>query len=120
MTYYLDKLIDNAFRSAMYGNTYLTSTGYSENISNGKDSSTLSLAVPGIAKEDIELEVKEEGLLTIKFLKQNQFFKSQHKSWTLSEDIDLENVVAECKDGLLTVTLPKVKRLPMSRKIEIL
>jgi HSP20 family protein len=120
MTYYLDKLIDNAFRSAMYGNTYLTSTGYSENISNGKDSSTISLAVPGIAKEDIELEVKEEGLLTIKFLKQNEFFKTQNKSWTLSEDIDVENVTAECKNGMLTVLLPKLKRLPSSRKVEIL
>jgi HSP20 family protein len=120
MTYYLDKIIDNAFRSAMYGNTYTTSTGYSENIVNNKDSSTLSLAVPGFSKEDIELEVKEEGLLTIKFLKQNEFFKTQHKSWTLSEDIDVENVTAECKDGLLTVILPKLKRLPSSRKVEIL
>lgn len=120
MTYYLEKIINNAFRSGMYGDSYVTSTGYSENITNSKDSSTLSLAVPGISKEDIELELKEEGLLTIKFLKQNEFFNTQHRSWSLSEDVDIENVTAECKDGMLTVLLPRLKRLPSSRKIEVL
>lgn len=117
---YLDKFIDNAFRSAMYGNTYMTSTGYGETISNSKDSSTLSLAVPGLSKEDIEMELKEEGLLTIKFLKESDFFKVQNKSWTLSDDVDVENVTAECKDGMLTVLLPRLKKIPSSRKVEIL
>lgn len=117
---YLDKIIDNAFRSAMYGNVYTTSTGFSENISHSKDSSTLSLAVPGLSKEDVELEVKEEGILTLRFLKKTDFFKTEHRSWSLSEDIDVENVTAECRDGMLTILLPKMKRLPSSRKVEVL
>lgn len=112
----LDRLMD----SMLYDDVYTTSTGYRETISHSKDSSTLSLAVPGVSKEDIDLEVKEEGLLTISFKKQTEFFKSKNKSWTLSDDIDVENVTAECKDGLLTVILPRMKKLPSSRKVEIL
>jgi HSP20 family protein len=117
---YLDKFIDNAFRTAMYGDVFTTSTGYKDLIRNEKEKSVISLAVPGISKDDIHLEVKEDGLLTLSFDKQTDFFRSGHKTWTLPEDIDVENVTAECKDGLLTVTLPKLKRLPSSRKVEIL
>lgn len=117
---YLDKFIDNAFRSAMYGDVFTTSTGYKDLIRDEKEKSVISLAVPGLSKDDIDLEVKEEGLLTLKFSKKTDFFDRGHRSWTLPEDIDVENVKAECKDGLLTVTLPKVKRLPTSRKVEIL
>ena len=117
---YLDKFIDNAFRTAMYGDVFTTSTGYKDLVRNEKEKSSISIAVPGISKEDIHLEIKEDGLLILAFDKQNDFFSSGQKTWTLPEDIDVENVTAECKDGLLTVTLPKVKRLPSSRKIEVL
>lgn len=117
---YLDTFIDNAFRSAFLGDVFTTSTGYKDLIKNEKEKSVISLAVPGLSKEDIDLEVKEEGLLTLKFHKKTQFFSQGHRSWTLPDDIDVEAVTAECKDGLLTVTLPKVKRLPSSRKVEIL
>jgi len=117
---YLDKFIDNAFRNAMYGNVYTTSTGFSENITHAKDSSTLSLAIPGLSRNDVELEVKEDGILTLKFLKKTEFFKTENRSWSLSEDVDVENVTAECRDGMLTILLPKVKRLSSTRKIEIL
>ena len=119
MMTYLDKFIDNAFRNAMYGDVFTTSTGYKDLVRNDKESSVLTVAVPGVSKEDIDLEVKEEGVLTVKFNKQTDFFKSQHRSWTLSEDVDVENVTAECKDGVLTVTLPKLKRLPSTRKVEV-
>lgn len=117
---YLDKFIDNAFRTAMYGDVFTTSTGYKDLIRNEKEKSVISLAVPGISKDDIDLELKEEGFLTLSFKKKTDFFVSTHKSWTLPEDIDVENITAECKDGLLTVILPKVKRLPSSRKVEVL
>ena len=117
---YLDKFIDNAFRTAVYSDVFTTSTGYKDLVRNDKEKSVISLAVPGISKNDIRLEVKEDGLLTLSFDKQNDFFRSADKTWTLPEDIDVENVTAECKDGLLTVTLPKLKRLPSSKKIEVL
>ena len=120
MMTYLDKFIDNAFRAAMYDDVFTTSTGYRDLVRNDKEKSVISLAVPGISKEDITLEVKEEGILALSFKKKTDFFTSTRKSWTLSDDIDVENVTAECKDGLLTVTLPKAKRLPTSRKVEIL
>jgi len=117
---YLDTFIDNAFRTAMLGDVFTTSTGYKDLVRNEKEKSVISLAVPGLSKDDIDLELKEEGVLTLKFNRKTQFFNWSHRSWTLPEDIDVENVTAECKDGLLIVTLPKVKRVPSSRKVEIL
>lgn len=116
----LDRLLDNAFHTALYGDLYTTSTGYKDLIKNEKDKSTITVSVPGLSKEDIELEVKEEGFLLLSFNKKSDFFSYKHKSWTLDDDIDLENVSAECKDGLLTISLPRAKRLPSSKKVEIL
>lgn len=116
----LDRLMNGTMNSTIYGDVYTTATSYKDLIRNEKDKSVISLAVPGISKENIHLEVKEDGLLTVSFDEHNDFFKSGHKTWTLPEDIDVENVTAECKDGLLTVTLPKLKRLPSSKKVEIL
>lgn len=116
---YLEKLIDNAFRTSVYGDygtNYTFDTGF---VRNNKDSTTLTMAVPGLGKEDIELEVKDDGVLSLTFLKQSDLFSHKSRSWTLSEDIDVENITAECKDGMLTVTLPKLKRLPSTRKISI-
>jgi len=117
---YLDRFIDNAFRTAMYGDVFTTSTGYKDLIRDEKEKSVISLAVPGLTSEDIDLELKEEGVMVLKFNKQTDFFNQGHRTWTLSEDIDIENVTAECKNGMLTVTLPKVKRLPTARKVDIL
>jgi len=100
----------------MYGDVFTTSTGYKDLIRNEKEKSIISLAVPGISKEDIHLEVKEDGLLTLSFDRQTDFFRPGHKTWTLPEDIDVENITAECKDGLLTVTLPKIEKLRFNRK----
>lgn len=119
-TWYFDKLLDTAFRSPFYTTSTGTVTDYTHLVKDEKDSSTLTLAVPGLSKDDIDVEVKEDGILALRFHKQTDFFKTQHRSWTLGDDVDVENVTAECKDGVLTVLLPKAKRLPSSRKVNIL
>lgn len=118
MTYF-DKLLDNAFRYSLYEDCSTNHTGYSGLIKNEKDFSTITLAVPGLSKDDIELEVKDEGVLCLKFLKQTDFFRQKSRTWTLSDEIDIDNVAAECKDGMLTVMLPKVKKQPVTRKISV-
>lgn len=115
----LDRLLDNAFHASLYSDVYSTSTGYSDLVKNEKDKSTITISVPGLSKEDIDLEIKEEGLLLLNFNKKSDFFSYKYKSWTIDDDIDVPNVTAECKDGILTVTLPKVKRIPSTRKIQI-
>lgn len=116
---YIEKLLDNAFRASVYGDYGTNHTSYAGYVKNGADASTISLAVPGLSKEDIELEVKDDGILSLTFLKQSDFFSHKSRSWTLSEEIDIENVTAECNNGMLTVTLPKIKRLPATRKVPI-
>lgn len=116
---YLEKLLDNAFRASIYGDYGTNYTSYTGYVKNDKDTSTISLAVPGLSREDIEVVVKDDGILSLNFLKQNDFFSHKTKTWTLSEEIDVENVTAECNNGMLVITLPKMKRTSSSRKVPI-
>ena len=85
----------------------------------------IEAAVPGMAKEDISLEIKED-VLTISG-KSNQdaqyeggsFVRREIKrtrferSFALGENLDRENIVASCDNGVLKMVLPKVS-LPFS------
>lgn len=115
----LDRLLDNAFHTAWYGDVYTNSTGYRDLVREEKDKSTITISVPGISKDDIDLQVKEEGLLELTINKKTDFFNHKQKSWSLSEDIDAENITAECKNGLLVISLPRAKRIASTKKIDI-
>lgn len=78
------------------------------------------LEVPGVEQKDIELSV-DGSTLTLKGERKEQAMEgySVHrrersafrfaKSFSLPAKIDAENVQAELKQGVLTVTLPKAK-----------
>lgn len=84
-----------------------------------KDAYVLSVEVPGIAKESINISV-EEGVLTISGEKKEakeenvenyhateRIYGSFRRSFALPDDTDTDKIKAECKDGLLTVSIPK-------------
>lgn len=63
----------------------------------------IKLEVPGFESKDISIEL-EKDLLTISCAK-------NEKSYKVPEDVDVENISAETKNGILSVTLPlKEKR----------
>ena len=77
--------------------------------------------LPGIKKEDIDIDV-EDNVLTIsgerktkKEVKEEDYYKieSQYgkfsRSFTLPEKVDTENIHAESKNGVLEVIVPKLK-----------
>jgi HSP20 family protein len=78
--------------------------------------------LPGIKKEDIDIDV-ENNVLTIsgerktkKEVKEEDYYKieSQYgkfsRSFTLPEKVDTENIHAESKNGVLEVIVPKLKK----------
>lgn len=80
------------------------STAKSDNIAKTKDGDyKLTLVVPGYGKEDVTLQVTESNYLEIK-LKQDEGYTYRYK---LSNKIDPTKISAECKNGILTVTLPQ-------------
>jgi len=82
--------------------------GMSSQIKFNNDTSSweLTLEAPGVAKNNLKVDVKE-GLLTLtgektKGLELGKF----EKHFKLPNGVDVENVEALFEDGVLTVTLP--------------
>lgn len=104
------------------------------NISDEKDAYKISLAAPGLKKEDFKIDI-DENLLTISSEKEEnkEEQKARHtrreynyssfsRSFTLPEDIKQESIDARYADGVLLVYLPKkeeAKKAALSRHIEI-
>lgn len=104
------------------------------NIHENNEAYHLELSVPGLAKEDFQLKV-EDGLLTIAFeKKENEEKKSDDyktvrrefiqrsfkRSFTLNEQVDVENIQAKYESGVLKVLVPKKEQAkPASKSINI-
>lgn len=99
-------------------------------VSETNDSIEVTSELPGMSKDDIEIEVAK-GVLTIKGEKkekEEESDRSYHhrevrygtfsRSFSLPADVKSDEAKADFKDGVLTVTLPKEEKA-LHRKIEI-
>jgi len=90
----------------------------------------LRAEVPGIAQEDIEVQV-ESGTLTIRGEKKQEketdtdgthrverFYGSFSRSFVLPATVDAERVSATCKNGVLELMIPKAEAAK-PRKIKV-
>lgn len=91
------------------------------NVSEGKDRYQIEVSVPGINKENIKI-TREHDTLTISYEqeKTNEFndknyhrreFQSQSftRSFNLPPDVEIEKITSTHKDGVLSITLPKIE-----------
>jgi HSP20 family protein len=90
----------------------------------------LDMYIPGVAKEDLKIELENNRLTVSKPVQQdqgNEKFNLQEfenngfeRSFTLSNDIDSANLKADHKNGILSITLPKKEEAkPVKREISI-
>jgi HSP20 family protein len=117
--YHLDRLFANVYDS------YVTSTGASHSgyanswsTTSNKDNYMLEATMVGIGKNNLKVTVIGNALV----VEGNPSVKSRYatdfkRSWTLAEDADVSNIDARLENGLLTVTIPKVK--PKVRTVDI-
>lgn len=78
------------------------------------DEISLNCELPGIKQDEIAVSL-ENGILTIRANSKDRTF---YNAWTLPDWIDVERVVAQYEDGVLTMTLPK-QELAKLRRIEV-
>ena len=89
------------------------------NIIEHKDEYLVSLAVPGLKKDDFKINV-EGNMLTIssekeenkeekdkKFTRKEYNYSSFSRSFTLPEEINKEKIDAKYEDGVLKISLPR-------------
>ncbi|TVP95897.1 MAG: Hsp20/alpha crystallin family protein [Planctomycetaceae bacterium] len=94
------------------------------------DHYSISLDLPGVRREDTEIELSDEQL-TIhgtrssvshsegeRFHRVERTFGDFRRTVRLPKDVDIDRITAEFEDGVLNVCLPKT-RAKQPRKIEI-
>lgn len=103
------------------------------NITEKKDEYLVSLAAPGLKKEDFKIDV-DGNLLTIssekedtseekdkKFSRKEYSYSSFSRSFTLPEEINQEKIDAKYEDGVLKISLPRTEdaKKPSAKKIAV-
>lgn len=95
---------------------------------NVKESETdyeVEVAAPGMTKEDFNVHLNQDGDLNIKmeskketkdedkkahYLRREFAYSKFEQTLILPEDVDKDAIAAKVSDGVLTVTLPKIKK----------
>ena len=91
----------------------------SVNITENKDEYNVSLAVPGMKKDDFKIDVNG-NMLTIscekdetkeekdkRYTRKEYSYSSFSRSFTLPEEVNTEKIDAKYEDGLLKLSLPR-------------
>lgn len=125
----LDEL-NSGFLGNLQEKTFLPKT----NIREEDGAYHLEIDLPGIKKEDVDINLdSKNNLLTIKAKRQfknevneekyhkvESFFGSYERSFYLPKNVDKENVVAKTENGVFELTLPKIEKTDMDiKKIEV-
>jgi|TARA_R110002020_G_scaffold199778_3_gene401576 HSP20 family protein len=104
------------------------------NISEKSANFVIEMAVPGIAKEDITIEVEENSLKVssksndkefvkdsensdLKFTRKEFNYGKFRRTFTLPETVDTENIDATYNAGILAITLPKMEEKKALKKM---
>lgn len=129
-----DELVKNNFPGLQtkFGIDFFEKGSYPKvDILENKNSLIIEAAVPGMAKEDISVDV-HDGVLTIsgekrspqdlesgsyiyRELKRSSF----RRSWTLAENLDSNSISAKFENGMLFLTIPKLQPEEVARPRQI-
>ncbi len=94
------------------------------------DAIVVNAELPGVNKEDISVDVKnniltisgerkhEEDVNEDSYFRRERFYGKFQRSFTLPDNVDSEKVDAAYKDGVLEVKIPKTEQ-GSTKKIEI-
>lgn len=116
----LEKRVNKAFSVDLSKDLFSNFTP-SVNTREGKFAFHIDADLPGVKKEDISVKV-ENNILTLKGeiksreeVREDNYYKIESsygnfsRSFTLPDGVDVENIHAENRDGVLEVTIPKLK-----------
>lgn len=101
-------------------------------IENEKDYE-LEFAVPGLKKEELNLQVDNDGVMSISMVSKQEDSKTDNKrnyirrefsyqrinqSYILPDDADHKNIKAKVENGVLTINIPKVSAESQAKAVK--
>ena len=114
------------------GVTNVTGFTPSVNTREGEYAYHVEVDLPGVKKEDISVDLKDDVLTisgerkTKSEIKEKDYYKKEssygkfQRSFTLPDNTDTENIEANSEDGVLEVVIPKLKAADKeTKKIEV-
>jgi len=128
--FYMSNLFDDDFFPVISNNS---SSMPAVNIREDEKSFSLDLAVPGIDKKDLKIDINED-VLTISSESKNEkeenkdgykrkefSYSSFCRSFYIPENVNRDKIEANYKDGILNVVLPKQEeeKTRLSRQVKI-
>ena len=124
-----ESLIDDFFDYPQKSFSFRTSNAnglMKTDIKEKKDAYELSVAVPGVNKEDITVELAD-GYLNISattkhekndegddhhYIRRERYYGSCSRSFYVGEDVTEEDIKAKVENGILTIDIPKIEKKP--------
>ena len=128
--FYMPNLFDDDFFPVLSNRT---SSMPSVNIREDEKNFVLELAIPGIDKNDLKIDINED-VLTISSETQNETEENKNgykrkefsyssfcRSFYIPENVNRDKIEANYKDGILSVGLPKQEeeKIKITRQIKI-
>ena len=124
-------IFDDFFTPSIWDNAmFLTQPNVSADVCEDKDNVFVKMAMPGLQKEDIKLNIMADNVNISGHMKKEEksdedkkyYYRSMESSYeqsfNLPTKIDPDKATAEFKDGVLTLTMPKANEVK-PREIEI-
>lgn len=116
----LDRFLNNVFDAYAMPNfssdfTYTKDEYY---VTSDEKQWTIEMPMPGISKDNLKIDI-EDNMLTVKAnpSTKSKAVKGVSKSWYLDETIDASSITAKLENGLLIVSLPKLK--PQKKSVAV-
>ena len=133
---YRNSWLPEVFNDFFYNNNMpkANATAPAINVLESDKDYTVELAAPGLCRDDFEVNIDNDGDLTIKmekkvsekeqkahYLRREFAYSKYEQTLILPEDVDKEKIGAKMSDGVLNITLPQLeqKTQKIARQIEV-
>lgn len=105
----LDQEIDSLFASALADFAPGATRAIPVSLHEEKDNLHVTAELPGVARDDLKLELTDDMLSLSATRKQGEQTIAFARSFTLPCAVQADKITAELKDGVLRITLPKAE-----------
>ncbi len=110
-------------------------TAPASNVKESEKDYVVELAAPGMKKEDFDIKINDDGDLMIKmeskqekkeedkkshYLRREFSYSKFEQTLILPDDVEKDNIAANVNDGVLTIDLPKVEKVPSKTARQII